>query len=579
MVEARALARAPHEPVRPRGGAEEPAVAREDERGGVDERVVRQRAAEPHPERASRRPPGRGHGACGVALADLGGPSGGVRRDASGSRPAVSSQSGHPSRRGSGRDRLLMGEPLARPRETQRRARSRADRPGGPPPGASRLPAVAHALDGPFDLGTVPSRANEVRVKRVRHVARHRPPRRDQPLREEHPAEDTSPRRAREDRGSDRRRPTRRRGGGRAYRRGAARGTPRRTALHREDGPLNSRRRRDAPAPCSGCTGRGARAAGTARNAASGLSRPRGTTWRAGPGRSPRWLVTRRTRSGGARPSAGADVATGRSPLPRRPVSRRRGASGAPRAPPPPRPCRLLVIPPASYGRTMPDAIVERDGHVLIITMNRPERMNALSGAMLVRMYDAYERGVDGRRRPLHHPDRRRRQLLLGRRPAGDGGRRGRQRPRDRRAGAHGGRPRPPSARRCSATTGRRKPIIAAVEGVAIAGGTEILQATEIRVAGESARFGVSEARWSLYPMGGSAVRLPPPDPVHARGGDPAHRQAHPRARGARDRPRRPRRARRPGAREGARDRGGRSARTARSPSRRSCARSTRPTA
>jgi enoyl-CoA hydratase len=53
------------------------------------------------------------------------------------------------------------------------------------------------------------------------------------------------------------------------------------------------------------------------------------------------------------------------------------------------------------------------------------------------------------------------------------------------------------------------KPIIAAVEGVAIAGGTEILQAMEIRVAGESARFGVSEARWSLYPMGGSVVRLP----------------------------------------------------------------------
>ena len=50
--------------------------------------------------------------------------------------------------------------------------------------------------------------------------------------------------------------------------------------------------------------------------------------------------------------------------------------------------------------------------------------------------------------------------------------------------------------------------MIAAVEGVAIAGGTEILQGTDIRVAGESARFGVSEARWSLYPMGGSAVRL-----------------------------------------------------------------------
>ena len=53
------------------------------------------------------------------------------------------------------------------------------------------------------------------------------------------------------------------------------------------------------------------------------------------------------------------------------------------------------------------------------------------------------------------------------------------------------------------------KPLVAAVEGPAIAGGTEILQATDIRVAGESARFGVSEPRWGLYPLGGSAVRLP----------------------------------------------------------------------
>src|SRR5581483_732559 len=52
------------------------------------------------------------------------------------------------------------------------------------------------------------------------------------------------------------------------------------------------------------------------------------------------------------------------------------------------------------------------------------------------------------------------------------------------------------------------KPLIAAVEGPAIAGGTEILQATDIRVAGESARFGVSEPRWGRFPLGVSAVRL-----------------------------------------------------------------------
>jgi len=53
-----------------------------------------------------------------------------------------------------------------------------------------------------------------------------------------------------------------------------------------------------------------------------------------------------------------------------------------------------------------------------------------------------------------------------------------------------------------------RKPLIAAVEGPAIAGGTEILQATDIRIAGRSARFGISEARWGLFPLGGSAIRL-----------------------------------------------------------------------
>jgi enoyl-CoA hydratase len=53
------------------------------------------------------------------------------------------------------------------------------------------------------------------------------------------------------------------------------------------------------------------------------------------------------------------------------------------------------------------------------------------------------------------------------------------------------------------------KPLIAAVEGYAVAGGTEILQATDIRVAGEGATFGVFEARRGLFPLGGSTVRLP----------------------------------------------------------------------
>ncbi len=53
------------------------------------------------------------------------------------------------------------------------------------------------------------------------------------------------------------------------------------------------------------------------------------------------------------------------------------------------------------------------------------------------------------------------------------------------------------------------KPVIAAVNGNAIAGGLELLYATDIRVASEAARFGLQEVRWSVFPMGGSTVHLP----------------------------------------------------------------------
>jgi enoyl-CoA hydratase len=52
------------------------------------------------------------------------------------------------------------------------------------------------------------------------------------------------------------------------------------------------------------------------------------------------------------------------------------------------------------------------------------------------------------------------------------------------------------------------KPVILAAEGFARAGGTEILQGTDIRVAGESAMFGITEVQRGLFPMAGSAVRM-----------------------------------------------------------------------
>lgn len=53
------------------------------------------------------------------------------------------------------------------------------------------------------------------------------------------------------------------------------------------------------------------------------------------------------------------------------------------------------------------------------------------------------------------------------------------------------------------------KPVLAAVNGSALAGGMELLIATDIRVATQTARFALREAVWGLFPIGGSTVRLP----------------------------------------------------------------------
>jgi enoyl-CoA hydratase len=161
---------------------------------------------------------------------------------------------------------------------------------------------------------------------------------------------------------------------------------------------------------------------------------------------------------------------------------------------------------PAPYSEppsaTEPHCLVELVGHTLVVTMNRPEVRNALSGEMLAIMEQAWDR--------VNSDPEVRVCILTGAGGAFCAG-----------ADLKSMDKRPPSESFESGAydpsvikgllKGFRltKPLIAAVEGPAIAGGTEILQGTDIRVAGKSAKFGVSEARWSLYPMGGSAVRLP----------------------------------------------------------------------
>jgi enoyl-CoA hydratase len=52
-------------------------------------------------------------------------------------------------------------------------------------------------------------------------------------------------------------------------------------------------------------------------------------------------------------------------------------------------------------------------------------------------------------------------------------------------------------------------PLLAAVNGYCVGGGMELLQATDIRIAAESAEFGLPEPKQGLAPIGGSTVRLP----------------------------------------------------------------------
>ena len=146
---------------------------------------------------------------------------------------------------------------------------------------------------------------------------------------------------------------------------------------------------------------------------------------------------------------------------------------------------------------------VERVGATVVVTMNRPEARNALSPAMLVGMADAWAE-IDG-------DDEVRCAVLTG---AGGTFCSGMDLKAflDQSQNPYQERYRDDPDLHWKALLRHyhlRKPLIAAVEGYAVAGGTELLQATDVRVVAEDATLGIFEARRGLFPLGGSTVRLP----------------------------------------------------------------------
>jgi enoyl-CoA hydratase len=145
--------------------------------------------------------------------------------------------------------------------------------------------------------------------------------------------------------------------------------------------------------------------------------------------------------------------------------------------------------------------IAERRGNVLLITINRPEVRNAVNAAVAA--------GVAGALEELDDDDSLSVAVLTGAGGFFSAG-------MDLGAFVKGESPWfgdrgfAGIAQRSS-----RKPLIAAIEGFALAGGMEIALACDLIVAAKGARLGIPESTRSLVAAGGALLRLPRRMPYH----------------------------------------------------------------
>jgi enoyl-CoA hydratase len=143
--------------------------------------------------------------------------------------------------------------------------------------------------------------------------------------------------------------------------------------------------------------------------------------------------------------------------------------------------------------------LLQREKEIAVITINKPETLNALDMAMLAELDDAFERVT---------ADAEIRVPII----TGTG-----------KAFVAGGDIADLNSRRSLPhylELGERlhhvfrkielsdKPTIAAVNGFALGGGTELVLCTDIRIAARSARFGLPEINLGLFPGAGGSQRL-----------------------------------------------------------------------
>jgi crotonobetainyl-CoA hydratase len=143
--------------------------------------------------------------------------------------------------------------------------------------------------------------------------------------------------------------------------------------------------------------------------------------------------------------------------------------------------------------------LVERDEHVLLVILNRPEARNAVNGPVTLGVGTAFEEAE-------HDPEVRA-VVLTG---AGDvsfcaGA--------DLKAIARGESLNPPGTEVWGfagvVNHPISKPVVVAVNGAAFGGGTELVLAADLAVAADTATFGLPEVRRGLIAAAGGLVRLP----------------------------------------------------------------------